>query len=120
MNEDPRTYSRRCPPVRIAYVVTRSDLIGGAQVHVRDLAVAMAGYGHEVTVLAGGSGPYMEALGRAGVGTVSLKHLTAAINPYRDTRAFAELYRGLRRLRPDLVSTHSSKAGVLGRLAARA
>jgi glycosyltransferase involved in cell wall biosynthesis len=121
MNANPESLSaERRHPVRIAYVVTRSDLIGGAQVHVRDLAAAMAGYGHEATVLAGGTGPYMEALRRAGVGTVSLKHLAATINPYRDTRAFAELYRGLRRLRPDLVSTHSSKAGVLGRLAARA
>jgi glycosyltransferase involved in cell wall biosynthesis len=42
------------------------------------------------------------------------------INPLHDTLAFLQLLRSFRRLRPDIVHTHSSKAGVLGRIAARA
>jgi glycosyltransferase involved in cell wall biosynthesis len=106
--------------LKIAYVITRSDHIGGAQVHVRDLAAALLRRGHEPIVLAGGSGPYTEALHAAGVKTVLVKHLVAAIRPHKDAAALAEMCFILRRLRPALVSTHSSKAGVLGRLAARA
>lgn len=40
--------------------------------------------------------------------------------PTGDARAFASLYREMRRFRPDIVHTHTAKAGVLGRGAARA
>ncbi len=45
-------------------MVTRSDTIAGAQVPVRDLAKALIARGHEVTVLVGGSGPFIEELKR--------------------------------------------------------
>jgi glycosyltransferase involved in cell wall biosynthesis len=48
-----------------------------------------------------------------------LRHLSAPIAPLRDLRALAELRRALAASRPDIVATHSSKAGILGRLAAR-
>lgn len=44
--------------------------------------------------------------------------LRRSVRPAVDARALLDLYRRLRRLRPDLVHTHSSKAGILGRLAA--
>jgi glycosyltransferase involved in cell wall biosynthesis len=105
--------------LRIAYVITRSDLIGGAQVHVRDMAAALTRHGHQPVVLTGGSGPFTDALRDAGVETISLKHLRAPISPRRDVLALGELCSVLRHLRPHLVSVHSSKAGVLGRVAAR-
>jgi glycosyltransferase involved in cell wall biosynthesis len=43
-----------------------------------------------------------------------------AIRPAGDAAAFARLTRLMRRTTPDIVHTHSSKAGMLGRLAARA
>lgn len=105
--------------MKVAYIVTRSDLIGGAQVHVRDLAAALNGQGHEAVVLTSGSGPYIDALRAAGVEVVSLKHLQAAIRPLQDARALLEIHSTLKRLQPDLLSTHSSKSGILGRAAAR-
>ncbi|HEU4682828.1 MAG TPA: glycosyltransferase family 4 protein [Gemmatimonadales bacterium] len=105
--------------MRIAYIVTRSDLIGGAQVHVRDLAASLNQQGHEAVVLTSGSGPYVETLRAAGVETVPLKHLGAAIHPFQDARALFEIHSTLKRLQPDLLSAHSSKAGILGRAAGR-
>lgn len=105
--------------MKIVYLVTRSEPIGGAQVHVRDLAAAVLSRGYQPIVVTSGSGPYTEALRAAGIQTIILSHLGVPIHPLRDLRALHEIRGLLRTLRPDLVSTHSSKAGVLGRLAAR-
>jgi glycosyltransferase involved in cell wall biosynthesis len=50
--------------------------------------------------------------------TLVVRHLTVPINPVRDLRALREIRSALRDLRPDLVAAHSSKAGILGRVAA--
>ena len=84
------------------------------------LASSLRHQGHEPVVLTSGSGPYVDALRAAGVETISLKHLSVAINPLWDIRALGEIRSVFKRLRPDLVSAHSSKAGILGRAAARA
>jgi len=105
--------------MRIAYVITRSDDLGGAQIHVRDLASALSSAGHEVTVLAGGGGILARQLRERDVEIVELGHMARPIRPLSDTRALSELAGQLRRIRPDILPTHSSKAGVLGRLAGR-
>jgi glycosyltransferase involved in cell wall biosynthesis len=105
--------------VKIVYIVTRAEPIGGAQVHVRDLACALLSRGHQPVVMTSGGGAYTEALRAAGVETITLGSLQAPIHPIRDLRALHEIRGLLKSLRPDLVSTHSSKAGVLGRMAAR-
>jgi glycosyltransferase involved in cell wall biosynthesis len=105
--------------MRIAYVITRADEIGGAQVHVRDLAIALRQRDYDVTVLAGSPGPMSEQLSASGVTFECVPALLRPIAPWRDAVAVQQLVAILRRLQPDLVATHSSKAGWLGRLAAR-
>ncbi|MCX6626692.1 MAG: glycosyltransferase family 4 protein [Candidatus Solibacter sp.] len=105
--------------MKIAYVVTRADAVGGASIHVRDLARAMMERGHQATVLLGGYGPVAEQLHAAGVPCISLRWLERRIDPLRDLRALAEMVTVLRTLAPDLVSTHTAKAGWIGRAAAR-
>lgn len=105
--------------MRIAYIITRSDSIGGAHVHVRDLAQAMIGLGHDVCVLVGGQGPFTEELEAKGIPYYSIEHLVRPINPYNDLLALKELCTVLRKVKPDLISTHSSKAGWLGRVAGK-
>jgi glycosyltransferase involved in cell wall biosynthesis len=106
--------------LRIAYVITRADEIGGAQVHVRDLATAMHNGRHEVMVIAGRSGTLSAQLAEGGVLFKAVPALVREVRPARDVEAFVRLRALLKEARPDLVSTHSSKAGWLGRLAARA
>jgi glycosyltransferase involved in cell wall biosynthesis len=105
--------------VKIAYLVTRADPIGGAQIHVRDLAAAAQAHGHEPIVITSGQGPFVDSLRGENVRTVVLRHLCAPIAPVRDLRALREIHAVLAELRPDLVAAHSSKAGILGRLAGR-
>ena len=45
--------------------------------------------------------------------------MVRAVRPWADLRAWRGLVRHLRKLQPDLVHTHSSKAGMIGRAAAR-
>ena len=76
-----------------------------------------AGEGADVHVIVGGTGPFCDQLSEAGIPWTSVANLRRDIDPVRDIAATWALVRILRRLRPDLVSLHSSKAGVLGRLA---
>ncbi|MBE0660813.1 MAG: glycosyltransferase family 4 protein [Bryobacteraceae bacterium] len=105
--------------MKIVYIITRADAVGGASIHVRDLAREMLRRGHEVMVLVGGRGPVTEQLSAADVPFESVRWLRRQPNPLWDILALAELIRTLRRVKPDLVSTHTAKAGTLGRLACR-
>jgi glycosyltransferase involved in cell wall biosynthesis len=101
----------------IVQLITRSDVLGGAQAHVRDLAVRLQSEGHKVTVLVGGRGPLVADLEARGIDYVSVPFLTQEISPRRDIAAFAQVYDVLRRIRPDLICAHTAKAGLIGRLA---
>jgi glycosyltransferase involved in cell wall biosynthesis len=105
--------------VRITYIVTRADPIGGVQIHIKDLAAAAQARGHTVTVLCGGGGPFIDALRAQRTPTVVLQNLIVPIGPVRDVRALRDIHGLLKELKPDLLAVHSAKAGVLGRLAGR-
>lgn len=105
--------------MKIVYVVTRADPIGGVQIHLRDLTRALHARGHSAIVVTGGTGPFVDQLRAQGIPTIILRHLTLPISPWRDPLAFREIRAVLKESKPDLVAVHSSKAGVLGRLAAR-
>jgi glycosyltransferase involved in cell wall biosynthesis len=103
--------------VKIAYVITRADAVGGASIHVRDLARAMLERGHQPLVLLGGGGPVADQLAQADVPFRPLRFLRREIHPLRDWRAVEEMTWALRDFGPDLVSTHTAKAGWVGRAA---
>ncbi len=105
--------------MKIAYLITRMDELGGAQIHVRDLSLWMKGQGHEVAVLTGSLGKVTDFLEEQDVEIHEIPDLERAINPGRDKKAFLQLREALKTVKPDLLSCHSSKAGLLGRLAAR-
>ncbi|MEN6602424.1 MAG: glycosyltransferase family 4 protein [Bryobacteraceae bacterium] len=101
--------------MRIAYVITRSDAVGGASIHVRDLAREMMARGHQAEVFLGGVGPVTDQLEQAGVPYRPLSFLRRAVHPILDWKAFRELSNALAEFRPDIVSTHTAKAGWIGR-----
>jgi len=106
-------------PASILFIITRSDAIGGAHIHVRDMAAAVRGIGVDARVAVGGDGPYLERLAERGIPVERLEHLVRPIEPLEDVRALKELVTLLRARRPTLVSVHSSKAGLLARMACR-
>jgi glycosyltransferase involved in cell wall biosynthesis len=106
--------ARRKP--RLLILITLSE-VGGAQSSVAVLLPALT-ESFEVTVAAHGPGPLRDAAAAGGVRFVALRHVRRAIHPWHDALGLVELVRLCRRVRPDIVHAHSSKMGVLARLAA--
>ncbi len=104
--------------MKIAYIITRMDEFGGPQIHVRDFARRLKALGHTPDVIAGSSGPITDALMRDHISCTIIPDLTRSIGVLREIRAFLRVRARLKEIRPNLVSCHSSKAGVVGRLAA--
>ncbi len=98
--------------MHILYVITQQDA-GGAQKYVLDLAAYFHG-----SIAAGTEGNQLtqQANSRA-IPFYPLPHMRRALNPYHDTLALLELMSLIKKLKPDVVHTNSSKAGVLGTLA---
>jgi len=104
--------------LKIVYLVTRSDTIGGSHIHVRDMAIAMKKAGHIASVIMGGDGPVIDHFKGFGIEPVIVPELIRNISLIQDVKAYNRLLNLISDLAPDIVSTHSSKAGFLGRLAA--
>jgi glycosyltransferase involved in cell wall biosynthesis len=80
--------------------------------------IAFGEAGYDVVGLSA-PGPHVARLEELGIKHVAVDHFTRSNNPANDVRAFIELIRRLRSLRPDIVHTHNPKPGILGRIAAR-
>jgi glycosyltransferase involved in cell wall biosynthesis len=108
--------------MRICHIITRL-IIGGAQENTILTCEGLTRLGHDVILMAGPeTGREGSLWPRAEQSEYALERITSmrrGVNPWHDWRCRRELTRRLRDLRPDIVHTHSSKAGVLGRLAAR-
>jgi glycosyltransferase involved in cell wall biosynthesis len=91
------------------------DTIGGAQVHVRDLSNHLVSLGCEVNLITGAGKCAHHMLDVPCYQSPSLRR---ALHPFYDVRAIFEVRKILKEIKPDLVATHSSKAGLIGRIAA--
>jgi glycosyltransferase involved in cell wall biosynthesis len=102
--------------MKILYVITGAD-IGGAQRHVMHLVEWFHRNGNVVEVVTGEEGPLVDWLLARKIG-VTVIPIPRKIRPKEDWRAFLKLKRHLKQNRYDVVHCHSSKAGIIGRLAA--
>lgn len=64
-------------------------------------------------------GPHVAHLESMGITHVPVPGFTRSTNPLQDVRAFVQLVRLLRLVRPDILHTHNPKPGILGRIAGR-
>ncbi len=113
--------------MRILHISTRL-ILGGSQENTVLSCEGQARRGHEVHLafgpIYGPEGSLLERVrsfrtpdGRA-ITTHVVPHLIREVSPIADLRCYRELRALLARLKPDVVHTHSSKAGILGRAAA--
>jgi glycosyltransferase involved in cell wall biosynthesis len=109
-------------PLRVLHVITRL-IVGGAQENTLLTAIRQKQLGMEVTLVAGPDtgpeGDLQEVARKGGVALHILPSLMRPIRPLNDLLALFHLYRFMKRGGYDVVHTHSSKAGILGRIAAR-
>ncbi|HAC66288.1 MAG TPA: glycosyltransferase family 1 protein [Cyanothece sp. UBA12306] len=105
--------------MKILFIITRADTVGGAQVHVRDLAINLIKSHHNVLIVTGQKGLYTNNLEEIGINFITCPSLQRSINPLKDLKTLQKLIKIIKKFQPDLISTHSSKAGILGRLAAK-
>ncbi len=108
-------------PIRVLRVIARLN-VGGPALHVTYLATGLAERGYETTLVAGEIGRGEESMAfvarQHGVEVMGLSGLGREVSPLRDLVAAVRLSAVIRRLRPDIVHTHTAKAGAVGRLAA--
>jgi len=102
--------------LKVVHIITKLEL-GGAQLNTLYTYENLDESQFE-TYLVSGPGGIL-------TGKVSKKdrfiiapHLVRAISPFKDLKTLFFLYRFLKKVRPHIVHTHSSKAGILGRIAA--
>src|SRR5689334_3888797 len=108
--------------MRVTHVITRL-IVGGAQ---ENTAYSVLGLKDKpdlqvdlISGLSGGPEGSLESRFANYPGMLRvLPELVRPIRPWQDWRALGALREIFRRERPDIVHTHSGKAGVLGRLAA--
>ncbi len=108
--------------MRIAHIITRM-IIGGAQENtLYNCEDLIREHGDDVLLITGPSlGPEGDLLKQGRGGGVPIEvvpSLRRAIDPWRDSTSYLALKRVLRKYKPEVVHTHSAKAGFLGRLTA--
>jgi glycosyltransferase involved in cell wall biosynthesis len=108
-------------PIRVLRVIARLNM-GGPALHVAYLTAGLAPRGYETTLVAGtlarGEGSMAFVAEDLGVPVVTIDELHREISPLRDAVAVLRLARLIRRERPEILHTHTAKAGAIGRLAA--
>ncbi len=109
-------------PIRVLRLIARLN-VGGPALHVALLTARLGPPEYESILVCGSVGAeegdmryYAESLG---VEPIIIPELGRALHPARDLVTLWKVYRLIRRLRPDVVHTHTAKAGFVGRLAAR-
>ena len=107
--------------MKVLHIITRMNT-GGPAVFLDHLTNAMNDLGTQSTIAYGycesNEADYTETH-KLNSELFKVKALHRSLNPFDDLKAFFALRRVIREVNPDIVNTHTSKAGVLGRIAAK-
>lgn len=109
--------------MKIVHIITRL-ILGGAQENTLITCKLLAQRGHDVTLITGPAigpeGELFEQTKNQKYGVIIIPKMIRAICPLYDTITYYQIKRHLKHLQPDIVHTHSAKAGILGRFAGNA
>jgi glycosyltransferase involved in cell wall biosynthesis len=107
-------------PIKVLHVVTRMNT-GGVAVLLDDLMSSFNPHLIEATLLTGSCDETEEdylSIRKPSYRLIRVARLQKKFNLKKDLQAFFEIRRSIKSLHVDVVHTHTSKAGLLGRLAA--
>ncbi len=106
--------------IKVVQIIARMN-VGGPAVIVADLMRGLDGDQYEQTLITGycdeNEADYLETVA-TDISATRVAGLGRSVSPIADLRAFLTLISTLRAINPDVIHTHTAKAGVLGRLAA--
>jgi glycosyltransferase involved in cell wall biosynthesis len=107
--------------LKIVHIITRL-ILGGAQENTLITCKLLAQRGHDVTLITGPAiGPEGELFNQTKnqkYRVIVIDKMFRAICPLCDSISYLQIKKHLMRLQPDIIHTHSAKAGILGRFAA--
>src|SRR3989339_352800 len=103
------------PKLKVAHIITLLEL-GGAQENTLYTCEHLDSNKFDVLLICGKGGILDEKT--KNINTYFVKALIREINPISDLTAFINIYKILKKEKPDIIHTHSSKAGIIGRWAA--
>ncbi len=101
--------------IKVVHIITKLEL-GGAQNNTL-YTVKHLDKSKFKTILITGKGGILDEEAKT-LSTIFIDELVREISPLNDIKALFEIYKILKKEKPDIVHTHSSKAGILGRIAA--
>ena len=108
-------------PVRVLRLIARLNM-GGPALHVTYLTRGLASRGYQTTLVAGslarGESSMSFVADELGVKIVPIRQLHREVSPLYDALAVLRLVRLIREFRPQILHTHTAKAGAVGRIAA--
>lgn len=106
--------------MRVTHIITRL-VVGGAQENTLSTVAGLRRLGFDADLVAGPAGGPEGSLESEATGFLEIEpRLVRPVSPWNDFLALRSLTGRFRTYRPDIVHTHSGKAGILGRLAAHA
>lgn len=104
--------------IKVLHIITRLN-VGGAQETALSIASGLDKNMFDVTFISGSQDFSIEMVKKWDIKAIVIPDLIREINPIKDVKALVRLYLYIKKHRFDIVSAHTSKAGVLGRLAAK-
>lgn len=111
--------NNRAKKVNLLYVITKLEL-GGAQKQLLNLINYLDKRRYSLFLITARHGLlFKSVLSLSDVKVVRSRYLERSINPLKDFLALCQIYGFIKRNKIDIVHTHSSKAGILGRWAAK-
>jgi len=107
--------------IRVCHIITKM-VYGGASIGTLHLVQKLPSRGFESTIICGrqssNEGDLLLNAANGGFETIIVPELVREVDLVMDIRAFCALIREFKRKKFDIVHTHGSKAGAIGRLAA--
>lgn len=108
--------------IRVLHIITVFS-IGGATASMLSVAAEMKKRGYDVRIFTGlnvkSEGDLFDEASRLGIPVEIIPHLVKPVSPIRDILALFHIWRKISSGKYDIVHTHTAKAGILGRFAAK-
>jgi glycosyltransferase involved in cell wall biosynthesis len=113
------TFSSVTMTGKLVHVITESQPFGGAQRNTLLTLKGLVRDGYAAELICGPGGPLISHTQALNIPVHVIPELIREVDPRKDCRALFRLYQLFRSRAYHIVHTHSTKAGLLGRLAAR-